>query len=152
MAIEKQPNQFTSRSQGDVPGVKSTNTSASLSGATNSIRSNTITENLNGKKVHFAVDITTAFASVSSVAVSIEGSLDDVNYTVLATPETNILPQNTGPRFYTVDLTKFNGIPYFTIHFNGCTGISSGSIGTSGKLSFSYYTTTPTSTSTTFTY
>ena len=141
MAVEKQPNEFISRSQGAITAVNSTNSSVALTSATNSIRSNTIADDLKGKSLHLCIDITTAFNTVSSVAVSVEGSLDNVNHVVLATPETNIQPQNTGPRFYTVDLTKLNGVPYFTIHFNGGTGISSASIGTSGKVSFSYYTT-----------
>jgi len=141
MSIEKQPNQFVTRSQGAIAAVSSTNTSSALAGATNSIRSNTITDNLNGKTLHLCVDITTAFNSASNVAVSVEGSLNDEDYVVLATPETNIGPNVVGPRFYSIDLTKINGIPYFTVHFNGGVGISSASIGTSGKLTISYYTT-----------
>lgn len=141
MAIEKQPNQFISRSQGEIASVSSTNASAALSGASNSIRSNTITEDLNGKTLHLCIDITTAFNSASNVGVSVEGSMDDDNYAVLATPESNIGPNVTGPRFYSVDLTKVSSIPYFTVHFNGGVGISSAAIGTAGRLTISYYTT-----------
>tara|TARA_R100000995_G_C3465956_1_gene115680 strand:- start:48 stop:473 length:426 start_codon:yes stop_codon:yes gene_type:complete len=141
MSVEQQANQFVSRSQGAISNVSSTNASLALASVSNSIRSNTITDNLNGKTLHLCVDVTTAFAATASVTVAVEGSLDDTNHAVLATPETNFLPQNTGPRFYSIDLTKVNGIPYFSIHFNGGKGITAGNIGTTGKLSFSYYTT-----------
>ena len=141
MAVEQQPNQFIERSQGSQTSVKTTNSSQVLSGATNSLRSNTIKDNLNGTTLHLCVDITTAFSSAASTPVTLEGSLDDTNWSSLSGLSASITPNTTGPRFFTVDLTKLNGVPYFSIHFNGGAGISSKSVGTSGKVSFSYYTT-----------
>lgn len=141
MSVEQQANEFVSRSQGAITSVKSTNASTVLSSVGNSIRSNIIKDDLNGKTLHLCVDVTTAYAATASVTVALEGSLDEVNHAVLATPETNFLPQNTGPRFYSIDLTNTNGIPFFSIHFNGGKGITAGNVGTSGKMTFSYYTT-----------
>lgn len=65
MAVEQQANAFIPRSQGAQTTVNSTNASLTLASATNSLRSPTITDNVNGKKLHICVDVVVAFSSAA---------------------------------------------------------------------------------------
>jgi len=140
MAVEQQANAFVTRTE-NIYTVNRTNISESLLSSGNSLRSATIKDNLNGGKVYVSIDVTTAFSSVASTQVTIEASIDGSNWVVVDTLSADIGPGSTGPRFYTSDFTDSSSWPYFSIHFNGGAGVASKSVGTSGKLTFAYYTT-----------
>ena len=135
MAGEQQANAFVTRSQGAQTSVNSSNASLSLASATNSLRSATITDNINTKKLHVCIDVVTAFSSAADTPVYLEGSIDGSSWVTVATLSTDFVPSTLGPRFFTVDLTDVSSIPYFAIHFNA-TGKG---IGTSGACTFHHY-------------
>ena len=135
MSAEQQPNAFVKRSQGAVAAVASSNASLSLASATNSLRSATITDNINGKKLHVCIDVVTAFSTAADTPVYLEGSIDGSSWAVVGTLSTDFVPSTVGPRFFTIDLTDVSSIPYFVIHFNS----SGKGIGTSGSCTFHHY-------------
>ena len=135
MAVEQQANAFVTRSQGAQTSVNSSNASLSLASATNSLRSATITDDVNGKKLHICVDVVSVFSSAADTPVYLEASIDGTSWATIATLSTDFVPSTAGPRFFTADLTDVSSVPYFAIHFNA----SAKGIGTSGTCTFHHY-------------
>ena len=139
MAIEQQSREWRDITVNGIV-VGRTDVSYTLSGASNSIASNTIKDDINGKKVHIGLTIHTAW-SAASAPLTFEVSLDGTNWKMVDKVATITDTNVVGTRIYTFDGTDYNGVPYGRVHFNGGMGETPGSIGTSGVVSFQYYIT-----------
>ena len=138
MAIEQQARDWKSLTINSIVARKIDRSYALASGS-NSIATNKITEDINGKKLIVAVSVEVAFADVAMVA-TIEGSLDGTNWMVVNKITSDLKPNILGVSFYTTDLTDHTSIPYYRVHINGGVAETPVAGGTSGLLSISYVT------------
>ena len=136
MAIEIQSKAFSAATVGSY-SVKTSALSDVLSGASNSLASISVTEDLGGKKIVVELNIDTAFSNVAANLL-LEGALSNpgasYSWATLATLSSDTTPDVTGPKVFTADLTDYANIPYLRFHFNQ----NAQSVGTSGKCTFKY--------------
>ena len=140
MAIEQQARDWKSIDVNSLT-TKRTANSYPVAGTSNSIASNTVTDDINGKKVHFAVSIDTAFAAVTA-PVTVEASMDNATWKMIVKLTSDINPETVGTSLYTFDASDFNGVPYIRLHFNGGLGETPGTINSTGIVSFAYHIST----------
>ena len=115
--------------------VKTTGTSSTLSGATDTLVSPNIsanTDTIENKKIVAGIDIKVAFSDVAATLV-LQVSHNGTDWADAVTISSDTTPNVTGVKTFLVDLTNIYA-PYFRIHFNP-TGLS---VGTSGTAQFFY--------------
>tara|TARA_R100000152_G_C6698877_1_gene128827 strand:+ start:412 stop:834 length:423 start_codon:yes stop_codon:yes gene_type:complete len=136
MSIEVQSKAFSSATVGNFT-VKTSAESDVLSGATNSLASVNLADEVLGKKFVVEMNVTVAFSDVNADLV-IEGALSNpgasYSWATLDTISSDTTPNVTGPKVFAVDLSDYKNIPYVRFHFN-TGGLS---VGTSGKVQFKY--------------
>ena len=115
--------------------VKTTTTTSTLSGATDTIVTPVIASNtstIENKKIIMGMDVKVAFSDVTT-ALSLEASHDGSNWTTISTLLADTTPNVTGVKTQIADLTDVYA-PYFRLHFNS----KGHSVGTSGTCQFFY--------------
>ncbi len=136
MSIEIQSKSFSAATVGNF-SVKTSAESDVLSGATNSLASVNLADDVSGKKIVVEMNVTTGFSDVNADLV-VEGALSNpgasYSWATLDTLSSDTTPNVTGPKVFVADLTNYTNIPYIRFHFN-TGGLS---VGTSGKAQFKY--------------
>tara|TARA_Y100001973_G_C5133572_1_gene299092 strand:+ start:346 stop:759 length:414 start_codon:yes stop_codon:yes gene_type:complete len=115
--------------------VKTSSTTSTLSGATDTIVGANIlanTDKIENKKIIMGIDVKVAFSDVAAT-LTLQVSHNGTDWADAATLSSDTTPNVTGVKTFLVDLTNIYA-PYFRLHFNP-TGLS---VGTSGTLQMFY--------------